>query len=351
MVPLRDSPLTYSYMVVSFLQDINVQGRLKAGGRILPCGGRPQVRILLPGKGESLGHDGHQEAAIKTQSRLSSKPIQSANRALVDDLGQTSGPHQRRRRQPRPGKSTWRGASSCRGSGCGGSWTQVRPFLELSQLAAFGLYEDQVPAAGNHCRHRAGSPATECMIVANDATVKGGTYFPLTVKKHLRAQEVAMQNRLPCIYSGGFGRAPTCPIRTKSFRTEIISGAFSSIRPPCLRKGIPQIAVVMGSCTAGGAYVPAMADESIIVRDQGTIFLGRPAAGEGGNRRSGVGGRAWAVPMFIREPRAWRTTMPRTTPTRWRRARRIVANLNLDARQHRSSDLMPSRARPALRPG
>jgi 3-methylcrotonyl-CoA carboxylase beta subunit len=112
------------------------------------------------------------------------------------------------------------------------------------------------------------------MIVANDATVKGGTYYPMTVKKHLRAQEIAQQNRLPCIYLVDSGGA-FLPNRTRSSPTATTSAASSSTRPTC-RPGHSQIAVVMGSCTAGGAYVPAMSDETIIVKNQGTIFLGGP---------------------------------------------------------------------------
>ncbi len=148
------------------------------------------------------------------------------------------------------------------------------PFLELSQLAAYGLYDGEVPSAG--IVTGIGSIAgRECVIVANDATVKGGTYFPITVKKHLRAQEIARANRLPCIYLVDSGGA-FLPCRTRSSPTASISAASSSTRPTCPAAGIPQIAVVMGSCTAGGAYVPAMSDESIIVRKQGTIFLGGP---------------------------------------------------------------------------
>ena len=115
----------------------------------------------------------------------------------------------------------------------------------------------------------------ECMIVANDATVKGGTYYPLTVKKHLRAQEIAEQNWLPCIYLVDFGGA-FLPMQDEVFPDRDHFGRIFFNQAICRRKGIPQIAVVMGSCTAGGAYVPAMSDQTIIVRDQGTIFLGGP---------------------------------------------------------------------------
>jgi 3-methylcrotonyl-CoA carboxylase beta subunit len=148
------------------------------------------------------------------------------------------------------------------------------PFLELSQLAAYGMYDNQVPAAGLIAGVGRVS-GRECMIVANDATVKGGTYFPETVKKHLRAQEIAEQNRLPCIYLVDSGGA-NLPQQDEVFPDKDDFGRIFYNQANMSAMGIPQIAVVMGSCTAGGAYVPAMADESIIVRQQGTIFLGGP---------------------------------------------------------------------------
>ena len=148
------------------------------------------------------------------------------------------------------------------------------PFLELSQLAAYGLYGGEVPAAG--IVTGIGSVAgRECVIVANDATVKGGTYFPITVKKHLRAQEIARANRLPCIYLVDSGGA-FLPMQDEVFPDRDHFGRIFFNQANLSAAGIPQIAVVMGSCTAGGAYVPAMSDESIIVRKQGTIFLGGP---------------------------------------------------------------------------
>lgn len=148
------------------------------------------------------------------------------------------------------------------------------PFLEFSQLAAHGLYGGEVPAAGiiTGIGRVAGR---ECVIVANDATVKGGTYFPLTVKKHLRAQAVAAQNRLPCIYLVDSGGA-NLPNQDEVFPDREHFGRIFYNQATMSAAGIAQIAVVMGSCTAGGAYVPAMADQSIIVREQGTIFLGGP---------------------------------------------------------------------------
>ena len=148
------------------------------------------------------------------------------------------------------------------------------PFLEFSQLAAYGLYGGEVPSAGiiTGIGRVAGR---ECIIVANDATVKGGTYFPLTVKKHLRAQEIARANHLPCIYLVDSGGA-FLPQQDEIFPDREHFGRIFFNQANMSAEGIPQIAVVMGSCTAGGAYVPAMSDESIIVRGQGTIFLGGP---------------------------------------------------------------------------
>jgi 3-methylcrotonyl-CoA carboxylase beta subunit len=148
------------------------------------------------------------------------------------------------------------------------------PFLELSQLAAWGLHGGEVPAAGIIIGIGRVS-GIECMIVCNDATVKGGTYYPETVKKHLRAQEVAEQNHLPCIYLVDSGGA-NLPNQDQVFPDRDHFGRIFYNQANMSAKGIAQIAVVMGSCTAGGAYVPAMSDETIIVRNQGTIFLGGP---------------------------------------------------------------------------
>ncbi len=147
-------------------------------------------------------------------------------------------------------------------------------FLELCPLAAHGLYAGEAPAAGivTGIGPVAGRP---CMIVANDATVKGGSYFPMTVKKHLRAQEVAAQNRLPCIYLADSGGA-FLPLQAEVFPDRDHFGRIFYNQARMSAAGIPQIAVVMGSCTAGGAYVPAMSDEAVIVRGTGTIFLGGP---------------------------------------------------------------------------
>jgi 3-methylcrotonyl-CoA carboxylase beta subunit len=148
------------------------------------------------------------------------------------------------------------------------------PFLEVGPLAAYGMYDNDAPAAGiitGVGRVQGG----ECMIVANDATVKGGTYYPMTVKKHLRAQEIAEQNHLPCIYLVDSGGA-FLPRQDEVFPDREHFGRIFYNQANLSAKGIAQIAVVMGSCTAGGAYVPAMSDETVIVKNQGTIFLGGP---------------------------------------------------------------------------
>ncbi|QAY61496.1 methylcrotonoyl-CoA carboxylase [Microbacterium protaetiae] len=148
------------------------------------------------------------------------------------------------------------------------------PFIELAPLAAEGLYDGQAPSAGViagiglvHGRH--------VMVVCNDATVKGGTYYPMTVKKHLRAQEVALENRLPCVYLVDSGGA-FLPMQDEVFPDRDHFGRIFFNQARLSAAGIPQIAAVLGSCTAGGAYVPAMSDETVIVRNQGTIFLGGP---------------------------------------------------------------------------
>ncbi len=194
-------------------------------------------------------------------------------RALVDDLRQTVGRIREGGGDQARAKHLARGKLLPR--------ERVRtlldvgsPFLELSQLAAHGMYGGEVPAAGiiTGIGRVAGR---ECMIVANDATVKGGTYFPMTVKKHLRAQEVARENRLPCLYLVDSGGA-NLPNQDEVFPDREHFGRIFYNQATMSAAGIPQIAAVMGSCTAGGAYVPAMSDETIIVREQGTIFLGGP---------------------------------------------------------------------------
>ncbi|MDQ6619482.1 MAG: methylcrotonoyl-CoA carboxylase [Pseudomonadota bacterium] len=148
------------------------------------------------------------------------------------------------------------------------------PFLELSQLAAYGMYDDNIAAAGIITGIGRVS-GRECVIVCNDATVKGGTYYPLTVKKHVRAQEIARENHLPCIYLVDSGGA-NLPNQVDVFPDRDHFGRIFYNQATLSAQGIAQIAVVMGSCTAGGAYVPAMSDEAIIVKEQGTIFLGGP---------------------------------------------------------------------------
>ena len=193
------------------------------------------------------------------------------------------------------------------------------PFLEFSQLAAHGMYGNAAPGAGviTGIGRVAGR---ECVIVCNDATVKGGTYFPMTVKKHVRAQEIAAQNRLPCIYlvdSGG-GNLPTqedvFPDRDHFGRIFYNQANLSAL-------GVPQIAVVMGSCTAGGAYVPAMSDEAIIVKNQGTIFSAARHWSKPPPVKSSAPKNS-AAAMCIRACPVWPTTSRRTTPTRcnWRAA-------------------------------
>jgi len=148
------------------------------------------------------------------------------------------------------------------------------PLLEIAPLAADGMYDDECPAAGI-ITGIGRVEGRECMVVANDATVKGGTYYPVTVKKHLRAQEIAAQNRLPCIYLVDSGGA-FLPRQDEVFPDRDHFGRIFFNQATMSASGIPQIAAVLGSCTAGGAYVPAMSDETVIVRNQGTIFLGGP---------------------------------------------------------------------------
>src|ERR1700759_3801421 len=154
------------------------------------------------------------------------------------------------------------------------------PFLELSPLAAFGMYaatpaDDYAVPSASIVTGIGRIQGRECVVVANDATVKGGTYYPLTVKKHLRAQAIAAENRLPCIYLVDSGGA-FLPMQAEVFPDRDLFGRIFSSQATLSSRGVPQLACVMGSCTAGGAYVPAMSDESIIVKGNGTIFLGGP---------------------------------------------------------------------------
>ncbi len=199
------------------------------------------------------------------------------------------------------------------------------PFLEIGQLAGLGLYDDEAPAAGL-IAGIGRVHGVECMVVANDATVKGGTYYPITVKKHLRAQEIAEQNRLPCIYLVDSGGA-FLPRQDEVFPDRDHFGRIFFNQANLSAQNVPQIAVVMGSCTAGGAYVPAMSDEAIIVRNQGTIFLGGPplvkaATGEVVSAEDLGGGdvhtRLSGVADHLAENDAHALEL----------ARRVVANLN-----------------------
>jgi 3-methylcrotonyl-CoA carboxylase beta subunit len=196
-----------------------------------------------------------------------------ANRALVDDLARqlervaAGGGQRARERHVGRGKLLPRDRVAR-------LLDPGAPFLELSPLAAHGLYDDEAPGAGIITGIGRVS-GRECVIVANDATVKGGTYYPMTVKKHLRAQEVALQNRLPCIYLVDSGGA-FLPRQDEVFPDREHFGRIFFNQATMSAQGIAQIAAVMGSCTAGGAYVPAMSDETIIVLGQGTIFLGGP---------------------------------------------------------------------------
>ena len=195
------------------------------------------------------------------------------HRALVADLrerlqrAETGGPEAARRRHAERGKLLPRERLRH-------LLDPASPFLELSSLAANGLYGDEAPAAGIICGVGRVS-GRECVVVVNDATVKGGTYYPVTVKKHLRAQEVALANRLPCIYLVDSGGA-FLPAQDEVFPDRDHFGRIFYNQATMSARGIPQIAAVLGSCTAGGAYVPAMSDEAVIVRNQGTIFLGGP---------------------------------------------------------------------------
>ena len=192
------------------------------------------------------------------------------------------------------------------------------PFLELSPLAANGMYDDEAPGAGIVTGIGRVS-GTDFVIVANDATVKGGTYYPMTVKKHLRAQEIALQNRLPCIYLVDSGGA-FLPLQDEVFPDREHFGRIFYNQARMSAAGIPQIALVMGSSTAGGAYVPAMSDETVIVRGTGTIFLGGPplvkaATGEEVSAEDLGGASVHARDQRRRRPRgARRRARPRPGP-------------------------------------
>ena len=200
------------------------------------------------------------------------------------------------------------------------------PFLELSPLAANGMYDDAIHGAGL-ITGIGRIEGRECVIVCNDSTIKGGTYYPMTVKKHLRAQEIARENRLPCIYLVDSGGA-NLPHQTEVFPDREHFGRIFYNQATLSALGIPQIAVVMGSCTAGGAYVPAMSDETIIVQEPGHHLPRRPAAGEGRDRRGGDARRISAAPTCTRANPASPITMAQDDHHALSIARRIVANLN-----------------------
>jgi acetyl-CoA carboxylase carboxyltransferase component len=188
------------------------------------------------------------------------------------------------------------------------------PFLELSPLAAHGLYDGGAPGAGLVTGVGRVS-GRECLIIANDATVKGGSYYPVTVKKHLRAQEVAEENRLPCLYLVDSGGA-FLPLQAEVFPDRDHFGRIFYNQARMSAKGIPQIAAVMGSCTAGGAYVPAMSDETIIVKGTGTIFLGGPPL-----VKAATGEEVTAEALGGAYVQSWpRSTGP--SASRWRSRRR-----------------------------
>lgn len=284
--------------------------------------------------------------SLKTLIEPQSKAFQEnarAMRALVDDLrekiaeAEAGGDEKSRARHVERGKMLPRERVK-------NLLDPGAPFLELSPLAGYGLYEEAVPCGGI-VTGIGRVEGTECMIVANDATVKGGTYYPITVKKHVRAQEIAEANHLPCIYLVDSGGA-NLPYQDEVFPDRDHFGRIFYNEARMSAKGIAQIAVVMGSCTAGGAYVPAMADQAVIVRGQGTIFLGGPplvkaATGEvvsaeelGGAE---VHSRVSGVVDYVTENDAEALLI----------TRRIVANLD---RARRAAALPPEGAEPAYDP-
>src|SRR5271157_3666088 len=212
------------------------------------------------------------ESAVQLRSAESAANAE-AMRAVVEDLRATvkrvrlGGGEQARLRHVKRGKLPPRDRIRA-------LIDPASPFLEIGQLAAHGMYGGEIASAGVIAGIGRVS-GRECLVVANDATVKGGTYFPMTVKRHLRAQEIALENRLPCVYLVDSGGA-FLPMQAEVFPDRDHFGRIFYNQAQMSSLGIPQIAVVMGSCTAGGAYVPAMSDETIIVRKQGTIFLGGP---------------------------------------------------------------------------
>src|SRR5581483_4508816 len=239
-----------------------------------PCSRVPSLRASRPGRDD--GWNGSAMPKIVSSISTSSDEFKinaAAMRALVADLtakrkeAASGGPERLKERHLARGKLLPRDRVLR-------LIDPGSPFLELSPLAALDLYTKDIHAAGVITGVGRIS-GRECVIVCNDATIKGGTYYPMTVKKHLRAQEVARENRLPCIYLVDSGGA-NLPQHTEVFPDREHFGRIFYNQATLSSLGIPQIACVMGSCTAGGAYVPAMSDESVIVRRQGTIFLGGP---------------------------------------------------------------------------
>ena len=235
-------------------------------------GARPAARRRSPRPSPKMTTMNQIKTSVDTRS-AAFEQNRTAMQAVVDDLRQrvadvgAGGGEQARAKHLARGKLLARDRVSA-------LIDPGSPFLEFSQLAAFGMYGGEVPGAGIVTGIGRVS-GVECVIVANDATVKGGTYYPETVKKHLRAQEVARENRLPCLYLVDSGGA-FLPRQDEVFPDREHFGRIFFNQATLSSMGIPQLAVVMGSCTAGGAYVPAMSDESVIVRNQGTIFLGGP---------------------------------------------------------------------------
>jgi 3-methylcrotonyl-CoA carboxylase beta subunit len=228
-------------------------------------------RVIVPRI--RIGGAGVKIASAVDRSSAEFRANAEAMRALVEDLQQRraeaalGGPPRARERHVARGKLLPRDRVMT-------LLDPGAPFLELSALAAGGMYDDAIHGAGI-ITGIGRIEGRECLIVANDSTIKGGTYYPMTVKKHLRAQEIARDNRLPCIYLVDSGGA-NLPHQTEVFPDREHFGRIFYNQATLSSLGIPQIACVMGSCTAGGAYVPAMSDETIIVRNQGTIFLGGP---------------------------------------------------------------------------
>ena len=225
----------------------------------------------------------------------------------------------------RPCAATASRASCWCASASSGCSTPARPSWRSAPWPPIGLYDGPAPAAGlvsgiGRVRGR------EVMVVANDATVKGGTYFPLTVKKHLRAQEIALENRLPCLYLVDSGGA-FLPLQAEVFPDREHFGRIFYNEARMSAAGIPQISVVLGSCTAGGAYVPAMSDETVIVKGQGTIFLGGPPLVKAATGEEVTAEELGGADVHCRDQRAWPTTTPPTRTQALERARDIVGRL------------------------